>query len=77
MYKFKVNTEAFTFREFVYFDIEFTSKRVEDEDCEHCFVETRKKIKEFFDYADCSNVGKITAEQLFLAVIFLIKVQKS
>ena len=58
-----------TFREFVFFEIDFISKRVEDEECTHCFNEIRKKIREFFDYADCADKGFITSEMLFKAVI--------
>jgi len=59
-----------TFREFVFFEIDFISKRVEDEECIHCFNEIRKKIKEFFDYADCADKGEINSEMLFKAVFF-------
>jgi len=41
-------------REFMFMEVTQVSKRVGDEDCKNCLVETRKKIKEFFDYADCS-----------------------
>jgi hypothetical protein len=54
--------KPFNFREFVFFEIEFFSKRVDDVECENCLLETRKKIKEFFDYADCSGKDEVTAE---------------
>jgi len=41
-------------REFMFMEVTQVAKRVGDEDCKNCLVETRKKIKEFFDYADCS-----------------------
>ena len=47
---------------FFCFEIEFFSKRVDDVECENCLLETRKKIKEFFDYADCSGKDEVTAE---------------
>jgi len=62
---------AFTFREFVFFEIEFVCKRVEDAECINCFEDTRKAIKEFFEYADCADKGKINAEALFKAVLNL------
>lgn len=62
-------TNAFTFREFVYFDIEFTSKRIEDDECKNCLAATRKLIREFFEYADCADQGQINSEMLFKAVI--------
>ena len=41
-------------REFMFMEVTQVSKRVGDDGCKNCLVETRKKIKEFFDYADCS-----------------------
>ena len=38
--------------------------------CQKFFVETRKKIKEFFDYADCADKDKLNAETLFKSVFF-------
>ena len=43
-------------------EIEFVSKRVGMDDCEACLKETRKTIKELFDFADCSTSGSVTAE---------------
>ena len=62
-------------REFLFFEIEFFSKRVLDQDCQNCLKDTRKKIKEFFDYADCSGKSLINSENLFKAVIFLKKIE--
>lgn len=66
-YTYGEETNAFTFREFVYFDIEFNSKRIEDEECKNCLLETRKLLKEFFEYADCADKGQINSEMLFKA----------
>lgn len=41
-------------REFMFMEIEFVSKRVNDEECTNCLTKTRKLAKELFDYADCS-----------------------
>lgn len=49
-------------REFLFMEIEFVSKRVGNDDCKNCLVETRKGIKELFEYADCSQSGAVTAE---------------
>jgi len=54
MYTKGYNRRKMYLREFLFFENEYFSKRVSDSGCENCLVETRKKIKELFDKADCS-----------------------
>lgn len=33
--------------------------------CTNCFTDTKKVIKEFFDYLDCNKDGNISSENLY------------
>ena len=49
-------------REFMFMEVTQVAKRVGDDECTNCLVKTRKLIKKYFYYADCSQSGAVTAE---------------
>jgi len=34
-------------------------------ECTNCFGDTKKTIKEFFDYLDCNHDNNVSAENIF------------
>jgi len=62
IYTKEYNQQKMYLREFMFMEVEFVSKRVGMDDCTACLVNTRKIIKELFDFADCSSSGSVSAE---------------
>lgn len=61
-------------REFVFMQIDYVSKTFAYEGCENCLMNTRKKVQEFFQKADCTESGQITSEQFYM---FLKEINKN
>jgi len=56
---------ALNLKEFVYFNIYENIKVSGENDCKHCFKETKGYIDDFFDYLDCNHDGFVSAENIY------------